>query len=484
MSVLTNNAITWANLQITGGWSRIAWVSALIAIGLPLMLFGSMRISERPGDTLAWWYHAMSLVQGILFGIVIPSRVHGAIKRDRLARLIESHRLMPESSPAAITGYILGPNLLLLSAMGCVFVVGAFIAGAAGQDLAGWVALHVAATGLSLMMCCLVTFTAQWLPKFNPALFGLVFGPMAIGVGSVVPALRVMFAPYTSGFAALQMGEIRVVHVVAFASQLTFAGVLFVGACRRYRRDDVPPLGAAWGFLLLSLWVLLTCIGAMGERVWIVGPFNSDQVTGLAFVVGVATSLLLAIGPVCSAAIANARWQERRRIDAYFIDREPIRLWAATLLVLALLLTLLVASPLNVGSLAGFALSSIPRQAIHLVLTGSVILIFVLNVALIAWAAGKMRIQPAYFLVPWLIVLWAVIPILDGATAAMQGDLHSFPRALSSASPPFCLGMIWLNDVPNALVGAVAQSALIPLQLMLWLGLRRFRADALLPVPA
>jgi hypothetical protein len=478
MPLLINNAIAWANLQISGGWSRVVWVTALIAIGLPLMLFGSMRISERPDATLTWWYHALALLQGILFGIVIPSRVHGAIKRDRLTKLIESHRLMPEGAASSILGYILGPNLLLLSAMGCVFVVGAFIAGAAGQDLRGWLALHSAAVGLSLMMCCLVTFTTQWLPKFNPALLGLIFGPMAIGVGSIVPALRVMFSPYTSGLAALQMGEIKVMHVVAFASQLTLAAILFVGACRRYRRDDMPPLGMWWGLALLTLWVALTCIGAMGERVWIVGPFNSDQVTGLSFVIGVASSLLLAIGPVSSAATAIARWRDRRAIDAYFIDREPLPLIAATMLVLALLLTLLLAAPLTVGTLAGFGINSTARQSTHLWLTGIVIVVFVLNISLLAFAAGRMRIPPAYLFVPWLILLWAALPILDGVTAAMQGDLESFPRSLSSASTPFTLGMIWNNDIPKAIVGVVAQVALIPLQLALWAGIKRFNGPS------
>ncbi len=484
MSVLTNNSIGWANVQITGGWSRIAWVCGAIAIGLPLLLFGSMRISEQPDATLAWWYHALSIVQGILFGIVIPTRVHGAIKRDRMNKLIESHRLMPESSAAAVAGYIFGPNLLLLAAMACVFVIGLFIASAANQDWRGWIALHAAGGGISFMMCCLVAFTTQWLPRFNPALFGFAFGPMAIGAGTIVPALRVMFSPYSSGFAALQMGEIKAIHIIAFASQFTLAVILFVGACRRYRRDDVPPLGFAWGFALLTLWVVLSCVGSLGERVWIIGPLNSDQVIGISYIIGVSTSMLLAVGPISSAAGAVARWRERRKIDAYFIDNHPLPLPLASLMVFVLLLSLLAAAPLTVGALSGWSTHGTPRQLIHFLLTALVIAVFVLSVALLAFAAGRMKIPTAYLFIPWLIVFWTLLPIIDASTAAMQGEIDAFPRLLSSASAPFCLGLIWKDEMSSALVGVVAQAAVIPLQIIFWNTIKRFNDRKRIPAAA
>jgi hypothetical protein len=380
---------------------------------------------------------------------------------------------MPESAPAAILGYILGPNLLLLSCMSVVLVIGLFIADTAKQDPSGWLALHCAAAGISLMMCCLVAFTAQYVPKFNPALFGFIFGPLAVNVGTVVPALRVMFSPYTWGFTSLQRGDIKVVHIVAFASQIALAVILFIGACRRYRRDDVVPLGFGWGSVLLALWIALTCIGTMGERVWIIGPFNTDQVVGISYVVGVSLAMLIAVGPVSSAASAIARWKDRRKIDRYHIERKPIPLVFAATAVLALLLILLTASPLEVGVLTGFQSTAQFRQPIHLVLTGVLIGIFVLSVALLSHAAGKTKVPPFWLILPWLGITWILLPIVDVVTAVMQGDVDAFPRGLSSASAPFCLGQIWKDQLNMALIGVVAQAATVLLLVAMWHGLKR-----------
>lgn len=476
MPFFTNNSIAWANMQISGGWARLAWVSGLIAVGLPLMMFGSMRISDEPNSTLTGWFVAMSIAQAILFLIVLPSRVHGAIKRDRTSKLIESHRLMPESSAAAVAGYIIGPNLLLLSCMGVVMILGLFIAQTAQQDPRGWLALHVAAAGLSMMMCCLVAFTAQYLPKFNPALLGLIFGPLTVNVGSLIPAIRVMFAPYTWGFAALQRGDVQVVHVIAFASQLACAIILFIGACRRYRRDDVVPLGFGWGMALVAIWVGLTLIGTRTERVWLIGPFNTDQMIGMAYVIGLSTAMLIAIGPVSSAATAVTRWKDRHAIDPYHIERRPIPLSLATLAVLGLLLTLLASAPAEVGILTGFQSTPQSREWIHFVLTSGVVGVFVLVVALLSHAAGRMKVPPAWLVLPWFGLTWILLPLIDAITAALQGEIESFPRGLSSASPPFCLGLIWKNQIQMAFVGLVAQAATLPMLLALWQGLKRMNS--------
>lgn len=484
MPVLTNNSIAWANLQISGGWTRIAWVSGLIAIGLPLLLFGSTRISLSPDSTLAGWFSVMGVAQAVCFGIVIPTRVHGAIKRDRISKLFESHRLMPESASAAVTGYILGPNLLLLSCMGVVMVIGAFIANAAKQDLVGWLAIHAAAAGLSGMLCCLVAFSSQWLPKFNPAIFGLIFAPMAANLGSFIPALRVMFAPYTWQLMPLLRGEIKLTHIVAFASQILFAAILFIGATRRYRRDDVAPLGFGWGFVMLAMWVVLTCIGTTSERVWMLG-FNTDQVVGMSYVIGVSLAMLLAVGPIASAATAVSRWRQRRAIDAYDIQPRPISLIAASLLVLALLLGLLLAAPLEVGVLTGFQSTPAFRSATHLAMTGALIAIFVLSIALLSHAAGRMKTPAAWLILPWLVLIWSVLPLADLLIALMSGQIETFPRGLSSASAPFCLGLIWKNNLPQALIGLVAQAALIPLQIVFWLAIKRFNTrNPVLTTPA
>ena len=475
MSLVLNNSVGWACLQISGGWTRIAWICGVIAVAVPLLMFGSLQLEEgRSATTLAGWYTILGIVQGGLLGIGVPSRVHAAIKRDRVSKLIESHRLMPTPSGHAIAGYIVGSNILLLSCIATLFVIGLFIAVPANQDWRGWIALHAAAAGISATICCLVAFSTQWLPKFNPALFALIFGPTLGAVSATfLPPLRVLLGPYVGpGFVDLQRGEINGGHVVSVAAQILLSAIFFIGACRRYRRDDVPALGFGWGFALLSLWIALTLIGVLAADPLAVGPFRGDEPAGIAYVVAVSLSMLLAIGPIASSAGATLRWTERKAADPHFIERRPTRLTLATLLVALVLLSLLLAAPREVGSLVD-SRSRADLEKIHLVLTGVSIVLFVVTIAGLARAAARLRVPAAWLLIGWLLLVWVVPPLLDGLLTLVRGDYETYPHAFSAVSTPFCLGLLWSNQVGAAQLGLIAQAALLVGMVILWWTLKQ-----------
>lgn len=480
MSML-NSAIGWANFQITGGAKRAIWCMAGVAVLVPLLIFGSTQIEPEGGNgALRFWFGLLGVTQGAILGLFLPGRVHAAIKRDRASKLIESHRLMPMPASHAIAGYILGPNLLLLGCSLVVFALGLFLAAEAGQSVEMWVGMNVGMGVLALTTCCLVAFLSNWLTRLNPAILLVLIGPL-VGIGSltVVPALRVMSGSLLLGIPGVGAGTALTPELlVSFGSLLAFALILFVGACRRYRRDDVPALGFAWGFALLALWVGLTLFGILGPepgRQWI-----SSRDRTLSFVVSTAASMLLAIGPIASASLASLNWGERKRTDPHFADRRPMPVAIASVIVFALLSLLLIASPRFFQSIWPDRpmLTGDVRGWLEPALVLATLAAFVATVGLIAWAAGRLRVSAMGLLGTWIVVTWVLPPLADGARVIFSLDQRSvdFPTAIGAVSPPFGLGAIYFARWDAAVFGLVAQVALVPALVAAWFLLLRGRS--------
>ena len=487
MSLLANNAIGWANLQITGGWRRLLWVMLALAVGLPLLIYGSTQFDDpnprTVARTMAGWLSILAFLQGGLLLVGVPSRVFGAIKRDRITRVIESHRLMPTPAAHAIAGYIVGPNLMLLSWVATIFAVGLVLAVPAQQDWRGWIALHVAALGVSAMLGCVIAFSAHWLPRFNPAVVTLFLFPAlsVMSATAMLPAARVLLAPYLgSGLAALQRGEINLLHVAGFASQALVSAILFIGACRRYRRDDVPALGFFWGWLLLALWILLGLLGSSDLLMW-EQPFGGSlgaQTDRLAFIIHLSLTLLMAMGPITAAAAASLAWRRRKSIDPHFIDRRPVGLLLATPATFAVLCLIALTAPRSVGPLAedydGFKSIHGPGW-FEFAMTFSQILVFVVTVALLAHGAARLTLQrSAFLIVPWIVLTWIVPPIMDLLLSYFAEQLSDLPTATSAVSPPLCIAAIWSGRHSAAIVGLATQAALAGLLGGGWVLLKRF----------
>lgn len=505
---LLNNSIGWANFQISGGPMRAAWVATAVAVFVPLLIFGTTQIEpDSTKKALEFWYMLLGILNGGILTLGLPGRVHGAMRRDRTSKLIESHRLMPTPAAHAIVGYLIGPNLLLMACAATIFVIGIVLGQVAGQDPRGWVAMHVAFAVVATTLSCLVAFSSQWLPRLNPALLLLVLGPLlSIGSFTIVPALRVMFGPFFARLPQIQAGDVDPRVIVGGLAQLMFAAILFIGACRRYRRDDVPALGFGWGFALLALWVAVTIYGILVKGD--LDPFSiGTRGETSAFVVSVTLSMLLAIGPVASAAQTQLAWQERRRVDAHFDVRRPIRGAVATTLVLALLATLLLAAPKSIeatrkptqaeisaaekreAAAVAARPAGVPRPYVppftevrtdhptggaELATVAGIIATFVVTVGVLAWAAGRVRVAVPAVLTFWIAVTWALPPIVDGARVLLldQQDAE-FPGPVGAASPPFGIGAVFSGDLRSAVAGLIAQAAMIPLMVGAWLVFRK-----------
>src|SRR5688500_4599308 len=266
------NAIGYAQFQLSGGTRRLLrWALAFVvltALGL--------AVWSRTGGGFAVAASAarfpLTLALCILLIFIVNMRIGGAIKRDGMLDMSRSHRLMPQTAAAAVVGYIVGSSLPVLAAAGVVVLAGVVCTLGAGGNPATWLMVSGIVGVFAAMTWCLTaaaSFAGKaargqkqrggigWLPW-------VIIGP-SFGTGGallmLVPWLAVVLGPLIGQtvFGIRRVEQITWAHGASGAMQAAFAGIFFVAACRRYRRDDLPAFNA---FLWLAI-VAMIVVGSI-----------------------------------------------------------------------------------------------------------------------------------------------------------------------------------------------------------------------------
>src|SRR6185503_14151003 len=109
-----NNAITWANARLRGGWKGYVGITGAYAMVIALVFIYISRmgaVGTAGPLALCTLLFFINLVILLFLGC---TTIGNAIRRDITSGLIASHRLMPVSPAAAVIGYIIGPAALAL----------------------------------------------------------------------------------------------------------------------------------------------------------------------------------------------------------------------------------------------------------------------------------------------------------------------------------------------------------------------------------
>ena len=256
------NAIGYAQFQLSGGTRRLLrWVLVFVVLtALGLAAWSRTGVGFAAAASSARF--PLTLALGILLIFIVNMRIGGAIKRDAMLDMSRSHRLMPQTASAAVLGYIVGPSLPVLAAAGVVVLAGVVCTLRAGGNPATWLMVSGILGVFATMTWCLTaagSFTGKagrgqkrggigWLPW-------VIIGP-SLGTGGallmLVPWLAVVLGPLIGQtvFGIRRVDQITWAHGASGAIQAAFAGIFFVAACRRYRRDDLPAFNA---FLWLAI---------------------------------------------------------------------------------------------------------------------------------------------------------------------------------------------------------------------------------------
>jgi hypothetical protein len=467
------NAIAYAQYQLAGGHRKLArWVIAfavLTALGIVVwMRTGGGLVAAASAARIP-----LTVTLGVLLVILVNMRIAGAIKRDNMLDMSRSHRLMPQSAPAAILGYLIGPSVPVLAAAGVMVLAGVVCTLVAGGNPAAWLAVCGILLMFALMSWCLTaagSFSGKpargekpkggigWVPW-------VILGP-SLGTGGallvVVPWLAVILSPLIGQtvFSIRRVEQISWAHAASGALQAAFAAVFFAAACRRYRRDDLPAFSARLWLYLMLLIVLGSLIGISRFNDFRPGFFDQATLILNVAVPATLTLLLLMLAAPLGAAESEATgWRYRRNTGDPLADESRPQLRPAMVLVQFLLLCapLAIFTPdvegmwQYVAEGASFNPLIVFERGIWLrtwSLTGAAFACC----AVLIWSLVRIgsRVGGGRFLLLIALILW-LTPLIAAGVWAFRQDAHlgRLLNPIASFSSPGTIWTVWCGTTDD-----------------------------------
>jgi hypothetical protein len=110
-TAILDNPIGWAQFRLVGGWKNLILTCLAYAAIFGGLMFGFARAQSlhvNPANMFMAFAELFLGLQVLALLIYGSLRVGMAVRSDVKSGVIESHRLMPVSSPSAVLGYLLG----------------------------------------------------------------------------------------------------------------------------------------------------------------------------------------------------------------------------------------------------------------------------------------------------------------------------------------------------------------------------------------
>jgi hypothetical protein len=398
--------------------------------------------------------------------------------------MIDSHRLMPLSPSQAVIGYILGGAAQPLALAAVNVALGVVASAAVGTPVGLWLTGNAVILGFAAFAMVALAFGA-----FSGRAGGSSFVWLALfftvmssgGIGAILPGIILLVTPMirSSVFGlGLTGADAAVLYVPPTLFQLWIGGVLFAGACRRYRRDDRPALGSDLGLALLGGWVAVSLFAMFRWPDYRPATLATGPDYHPAMMVGsTAVAMLSGLVPLAGAAFSTADWEGRRALGDPALGRRPAPPLLVALLCTVLALALVFAPLAVVGGKW-----PLPSRGLAVLDTAVVLASFFAAMASVLRILHRRRTVPLFYaLAPWLVVTW-LLPIgVDTIrwylVPARNRYDDPFLGAASSFSPLGALIHTW-TGAPGSIAFGVAFQALLAVGLAV---LHHFTRDRVSP---
>lgn len=460
-----DNAIGWAHLQLRGGWKNIAMTTGCYALAIVVLIIVTLQLQPLATTRiLAGWTSGLLAFEAALLVLLGCNTIATSLKID-LAAILESHRLMPISPPAAIVGYLAGPTTQALSLAAVTFLIGTVTALGGQVPLRHWFIPHLTLALFTLFAWTLVIFAA-FAHKHGVRVIWLflIFGGVIArgGLWSTLPGLNVLASPMIGhSIFALRADSTEITWplLAAFTAQLYIGTICFLGATRRYRQSDIPALSPLLALLLLAGWVLISVLGIRYESDFVSDLWRNFGTTdSVQFLSSFIVATLLAIVPVASAAWSHTQWCQHRDIHDPALPRRAFPPLLVVLLATAIVLVLTAAAPE-------------PRHSWTqaCVRTAIATACFLLPISYLLQIIHRRRARPLLLVGLWVLLTCLGPFILDAIRYGMSNDPHAeLMSALATCSPLGALITIWDGDPLQTTPGLIFQASLALLTLILY----------------
>jgi hypothetical protein len=290
---------------------------------------------------------------------------------------------------------------------------------------------------------------------------------------TLCPALLVLTSPLIGGTIYQRSSRVMMLdwpYVVAMALQAVIAGILLVGASRKYRRDDAAALPATLSLLLLAAWVVTSIVG-IAEWGQFTGSFWQNMDAGLhtQFLWTLAISILLTLFPVGAAARAEGEWRRHRRHKGDpALMRRPMPVILAVLLSAGIVMGLLYVAP--------EPNSSWSKTAGRMAITNT---LFLLSTSYLLRIVNRIRSRRLVVVGIWVVLNWVGPFVIDLARHGASADPEDeFLTRISTCSPLGTLIQLWDRRPLDTALGLTVQAGLVAFTALLFYTTRS-RANAM-----
>lgn len=267
MAGILTNPIAYAHVKSNGGWPRLTFIAIAYAAVI-MVLIGISSYTPRRWDmrALGAWIYILLWIQAILLLLVGNSRITTAIQRDLKDRMIDSHRLMPLPPSQAILGYIAGGAAQVMPVFLANLIMGLAICFISGGPVNPWLTSNLVLVLFSLFIYTFVAMLAFMMRGATAVVTASlsITGAMQGIPALILPGLAVLLTPMVGESLfelRREIWDFSPTLLIASVAHLAMGWVFFLGACRKYRRDNQPALSVLLGLALLAAWELTSITG-------------------------------------------------------------------------------------------------------------------------------------------------------------------------------------------------------------------------------
>lgn len=405
----TPNAIWWAQMHLLGGPAKLfmfsaAYLALLVGAAVGFRhLNRSVPISTYCDSAIL----ILTIVQSLL---VIPgacNAVFRAFSRDVNTRMLESHRMSPSSSAGVICGYLLGPNIHLLSMYAIGVVVGTVIIRWGSIGVVQWIcgSLYMLLVAPLIWAVTLLVGMGRKKPVNPSTILFLVFICYPLILSSPgVGMLSGVYAGYVG--TRMMMGSTVVSPPAAAFLLLVAVGMTLVwsrAAMRRFRRPDLPAFDVVRGLGMLVIWLCASTLGTImldESTLRSMGAVSAEMgihFKHTALIVAATGGMIVALLPI--SAVAHARCAlERNDSPSTPRDRAGTN---GTPFLCAVLVMAFTVPPAADAPWESIVIAGVSVWASLVTLEG-----------LLRFAYSRKR-RAATLVIVFLLIVWAAPPLAD-----------------------------------------------------------------------
>ena len=319
MALYVDNAISWAQWRLRGGWKNLLIVTACYAAAEIFFISLSYQLTDGQRNKLGVLEASSLILLAVQVVMLLPfaaMAVTNSLRRDLTTRLIESHRLMPMSPAQAIVGYLVGSPLQAMSLALINLVVGAVLTQMRSLPVDRWFIANGVLLAFSASLWTVMLMLSFVSRVVFAVLIALVFGILFSGgyILIVLPGLLAFCSPLHSKtiFQYASIDPVTIGTVAALFAQFLVAVLCIRAAARKYADGYAVGLTLGPALAALGIWSGLTWVGITYFRdLRTDGLLEYREIDWRVLVVGAISScLLVALLPLAAAAWGDIHRKE------------------------------------------------------------------------------------------------------------------------------------------------------------------------------